>query len=96
MCLEEMFQTTIPEGAVFYVSSHRRKVISFTQELRNQVRTTVEKLERIRRSFVIPDAEEGPKCARCSFRELCMPKLVTSAKSYCDQLLKDATKVVRA
>ena len=33
MCLEEMFQTQIPEGAIYYITSHRRYPVSFTAEL---------------------------------------------------------------
>ena len=37
MCLEEMFQTQIPEGAIYYITSHRRYPVSFTAELRSLV-----------------------------------------------------------
>ncbi len=92
MCLEEMFRTEIPEGAIFYINSHRRKPVRFAEGLRTRVRSLTEQLEQIRRSFRIPPAEEGAKCVRCSLRELCMPQLNTSAKSYCDQLLKLAVE----
>ena len=92
MCLEEMFQTRIPEGAIFYVSSHRRKKVPITGALRGRVREVVNQLEQIRRSFRIPPAEDGPKCVRCSLRELCMPKLKSSAAAYCEQLREDARK----
>ena len=49
MCLEEMYQTSIPEGAIFYISSHRRKPVAFTEALRDHVRDTVQQLEEIRR-----------------------------------------------
>ena len=37
MCLEEMFSTTIPEGALFYGEMRRRENIVFSQELRDEV-----------------------------------------------------------
>ena len=93
MCLEEMYQTTIPEGAILYISSHRRKTVVFTEELRNQVRETIRRLEDIRRNYRIPSAVSGPKCKRCSLRELCLPNVGPSAKKYCDKLAKEVMEV---
>ena len=90
MCMEEMFSTVISEGAIFYISSHRRKPVAFMEELRGQVRSLVEQMEHLRRSFEIPLAESGPKCTRCSLREICMPQLKSTAKAYCEQLRKEA------
>ena len=95
MCLEEMYHTTIPEGAIFYISSHRRKSVPFTDALREQVRETVRQLEEIRRNFSVPPAVSGPKCKRCSLRELCLPDAVRSAEVYCKKLAKEAMEVKR-
>lgn len=93
MCLEEMYGTAIPEGAIFYISSHRRKTVEFTDALREQVRETIRKLEEIRRSYSIPPAVSGPKCKRCSLRELCLPDAARSARKYCDKLASEAVEV---
>ena len=39
MCLEEMFLTQIPEGALYYGETRRREVVEFTEEIRNQVKS---------------------------------------------------------
>ena len=93
MCLEEMYGTVIPEGAIFYISSHRRKAVKFTAELRRTVRETVRQLEEIRRNYRTPPAVSGPKCMRCSLRELCLPDAAVSARKYCDKLAKEAMEV---
>jgi CRISPR-associated exonuclease Cas4 len=93
MCLEEMYDTQISEGALFYISSHRRVVIALNEKLREKVKDIIAKLEHIRRQFVIPAAEYGPKCERCSIREYCMPQIQSSAKEYCRNLEADAKKV---
>lgn len=93
MCLEEMYQTQIPEGAIFYISSHRRKTVLFTQELRELVLNTIRALEDVRRSFTIPPPEPGPKCKRCSLRDLCMPEAPQSARNYCSKLALEAMEV---
>lgn len=90
MCLEEMFQTQIPEGAIYYITSHRRYPVSFTAELRSLVKETIERIEAFRRSFSIPPAEYGAKCKACSLREHCLPSVQRSASGYCMQLRKEA------
>lgn len=52
MCLEEMYHTTIPEGAIFYISSHRRKKVVLDDALRNLVFATAGELRRIRDTFL--------------------------------------------
>lgn len=93
MCLEEMYSTTISEGAIFYIASHRRQPVIFTRELREKVEETVAQLETIRRSFSVPAAQPGTKCNRCSLRELCLPDLPASARNYCSKLEKEAMEV---
>ncbi len=90
MCLEEMYGTRIPEGAVFYVSSHRRMPVSFTDSLRAKTLETVGKIEEFRRNFTVPPPEPGPKCKRCSMQELCMPNLGASAADYCKKIIQEA------
>ena len=90
MCLEEMFQTQIPEGAIYYITSHRRYPVPLTEELRNLVKETIGKIESFRRSFTIPPAEYGAKCRACSIREHCQPDVQQSALGYCTQLRKEA------
>lgn len=93
MCLEEMYETEITEGAVFYISSHRRKAVMFTDALRQKVIETVCLVDDIRKNFTVPPAISGPRCKRCSLRELCLPDLQTSAKSYCNRMTREAMEV---
>lgn len=90
MCLEEMFHTRIPEGAIYYITSHRRYPVPLTEELRGLVKETIGKIESFRRSFTIPPAECGAKCRACSLREHCQPDVQQSALGYCTQLRKEA------
>ncbi len=92
MCLEEMYQAVIPQGALFFISAHRRLEVSFDEALRCQVRQTAEALWRIRKSLSIPEAHYGPKCKRCSLADYCMPKIRHSAKEYCARVIAEATE----
>ena len=93
MCLEEMFDTTIEQGALFYTSSHRRYPVQFTEELRQQVLKTAAVLRGIRDKQAVPEAEYSAKCRKCSIYDICMPKTKRSAKQYCEQLRRDAEEV---
>lgn len=93
MCLEEMYHTSIPEGAIFYLSSHRRQVVALDEPLRRLVRETAAELHRIRDTLSIPAACCSEKCRRCSLLEYCMPGAGRSARSYCERLAQEAKEV---
>lgn len=93
MCLEEMYHTIIPTGALFFITAHRRVEVGFDEALREQVRQTVQKLWKVRHEMRIPPAVYGPKCKSCSMLEYCMPKVKASAKNYCKALLLEAERL---
>lgn len=94
MCLEEMYHTSIAEGALFYISAHKRLPVAFTPQLRDSVRRTAQALRAVRDTLTIPDAQYSAKCRRCSLRDYCMPQVKTSAQAYCDALAAEAQETV--
>lgn len=93
MCLEEMFSTTIPCGALFFISAHRRMEVEFTPQLRADVKKRAVTLRNLWEEHSIPAAEYSAKCKRCSIREYCMPKVKSSAREYCRRLVQEAMEV---
>ena len=91
MCLEEMFDTEIPEGALFFISSHRRLEIVLDESLRQQTRELANELHEIRTKLFVPDAVYSAKCRKCSLKELCMPKVKRTARKYCEALRNEAS-----
>lgn len=91
MCLEEMFDTEIPEGALFFISSHRRLEIVLDESLRQQTRELANELHEIRTKLLLPDAVYSAKCRKCSLKELCMPKVKRTARKYCEALRNEAS-----
>lgn len=89
MCLEEMYQITIPEGALFYINVHQRLPLSLTEELRRETRKTAQALWRMFQDNILPPAQESSKCKKCSLQDHCMPGLQISAQSYCFALLQE-------
>lgn len=92
MCLEETYQTSIPEGALYFITSHRRQTVVLDCDLRDRVRQTAAALRAIRNSLTVPSAQYGRKCARCSMCDYCMPRVKRSAKGYCRKLAQEASE----
>ncbi len=92
MCLEEMYSCNITKGALFFISSHRRKEILFDDEKRNQVQKTAELLIQMLQTQKIPQAEASAKCIRCSLKPICMPDISSSAKSYMRKMIQEYRK----
>lgn len=90
MCLEEMYNTHIPEGAIFFISAHKRQQVKLTSKLRESVITTAERLKKIRKEWTVPAPILGPKCKRCSLRDYCMPDVKSSAGNYCKKMKQEA------
>ena len=93
MCLEEMYKTNIEDGDIFYVSSHKRHTVLFTEELRQKTKDIIKALQKICSEYSVPPAEYGAKCKKCSLAELCMPKMKKTATAYCKRLEEEAMEV---
>ena len=76
MCLEEMLCCTIPEGALYYGETRRRLPVSFTEELRQEVRNALEEMHDLYRRGYTPKVRTSKACGACSLKELCLPKLM--------------------
>lgn len=75
MCLEEMFSTQIPEGALFYGETKRREIVEITEELRSEVREMFQEMHQYYERRYTPKVKMGKNCTSCSLKELCMPRL---------------------
>lgn len=75
LCLEEMFQTKVPAGAIFHASSKRRREVTFTEELRTATIGAIGSVRRLIERRVVPAARLRPQCDGCSLRPDCLPEL---------------------
>lgn len=84
MCLEEMFVTDIPEGAVYYGKIKRRQRIPLDETLRQKVKASVAEMNQQMLKGYTPRAKMGKACKSCSLVEICQPKLIkqVSASEY--------------
>jgi CRISPR-associated exonuclease Cas4 len=81
LCLEEMLDAAVPEGAVYFGTTRRREAIVFDSTLRAEVRQAAARLHELVASGRTPPAVQQKKCKQCSLVELCMPKLGRRSRS---------------
>ena len=91
MCLEEMFSTTISEGALYYGETRRRENITFSQELRDEVKEIFQEMHQYYERGYTPKVKKSKACNSCSLKEICLPKLekTISVSDYIAQALKE-------
>ena len=75
LCLEEMLCCVIPEGALFYGETRRRTAVSFSDDLREQVKAALEEMHQLYRRGHTPRVRRSKSCNACSLKELCLPGL---------------------
>lgn len=88
MCLEDMLCCDIPEGALYYGQTRRRETVTFTPELRQEVKTMLEEMHALYCRGYTPKVKPTKACNACSLKELCLPKLMKSRSV--SAYLKDA------
>jgi CRISPR-associated exonuclease Cas4 len=83
VCLESMTGHPVPEGALFYASSKRRRVVSVDAARRAAVVQTAEAVRAMLTSGRLPPPLTGDaarrRCKACSLHERCQPEAAGSA-----------------
>jgi len=75
MCLEEMLDTELRRGFLFYGQRKRRTEVEFDLELRALTRDTARRLREMIHAQTTPLADYEPrKCDACSLIDACQPK----------------------
>ncbi|HPB87811.1 MAG TPA: CRISPR-associated protein Cas4 [Thermotogota bacterium] len=89
LCLEEMLQTDVPRGAIFYGQPRRRMPVEFTPELRTTVKKLCERVRELIKSGVTPPPKYSKHCSNCSLVDECVPQIVEKrhAALYVEKLL---------
>ncbi len=80
ICLEEMFQTVIPEGYLFYGENRRRSHVGFTEGLREEVKNMTKEMHDLFQRGHTPNVKPTKQCKACSLENLCVPKLQKTMK----------------
>lgn len=81
ICLEEMLNISIEEGALFYHSIRRRIDVLFDSQLRSVCEDAARKLRDLMTSRVTPRPSKDVRCENCSLLDLCSPHSSSGRKS---------------
>ena len=74
LCLEEMFGKSVPEGALYYASSRRRRLVTIDEALRLKVEMALAGVRQLFLDKALPAPLNDDHCRACSLRDLCQPE----------------------
>jgi CRISPR-associated exonuclease Cas4 len=78
VCLQAMTGKTVNEGAIYYATSKRRRVVVITEQLRVDVAQTADAIRHMLTSGQLPPplvpALAAKRCKACSLLERCQPQ----------------------
>ena len=77
MCLEEMFGKPVTQGAIYHHTSRRRREVSITPELRQQVEGAIAAIRAMLASGKLPPPANDARCKECSLNEICQPQAMS-------------------
>ncbi len=80
MCIEEMLETPVRQGAFFYGRIRRRVLVDINDELRTQTEEVIVAVHDMVSRKHVPTARYMDKCRRCSFIDICQPKAMNERK----------------
>lgn len=74
LCLEEMTGRVVPEGALFYATSKRRRVVTIDAVLRQRVANAVAEVRAMLAGGLLPPpTTDARRCRGCSLCDRCQP-----------------------
>ena len=97
MCLEEMLETEVLGGVLFYNQTRERRAVAIDRPLRLRVREAAGRMNELMATGHTPPAAFQAKCRRCSMLHLCQPLSIgrkkgqrRSAAAYVERALAGA------
>lgn len=74
LCLEEMFNIPVREGAVFHIHSHRRSRLLIDDALRAETLEVIARVREMLQQNEVPPPVADRRCVHCSLRPVCLPQ----------------------
>lgn len=76
LCLEEMMNTSVPRGAIYYHATRNRHEVRIDDDLRGRTLTVIEEVRLLLAGEDLPPPILDARCRRCSLQEACLPDVV--------------------
>ena len=92
MCLEEMYNTIINSGSLYYAEVRRRTIIDFDEEIKERVLQLAIRMHELFESGTTPSPVYKSHCKSCSLIDICLPQRMAgriSASVYLSLNLED-------
>ncbi len=89
ICLEEMMDVEISEGALFYGQTRHRYDVKFDSTLRKETEEAAMRLRELIASGITPPPVYSEKCKKFSLVELCLPKATRKARNYLAKVVEE-------
>ena len=93
LCLEEMLQVVVPEGALYYGKRKRRSVVVIDADLRVKTKRAAHTLHALIAAGVTPPPMCDHRCRSCSLQEQCMPEPVAERRSAGSYLKRELDRI---
>jgi len=82
LCLEEMLDATVNEGALWYWKTRKRLRVTFEDSLRQLTLEVIEAAKKIlRQGCTPPPITDKKRCRACSLNDICQPQWFTHDRS---------------
>ena len=91
LCLEEMLDVPVPDGALFYGKEQRRGAVAIGDALRRKTEEVAAAVHRMLSEGRTPPPEYASKCDSCSLVNICLPRGVGGSK---DRVARYLTRVL--
>lgn len=82
LCLEEMLGQPITQGYIYYAQTHQRQLVEISAELRETAKATIQAVQTIVQTGIIPPAIYTKRCQGCSLYQQCLPQAAEKVKRY--------------
>ncbi len=89
ICLEEMLEICVPEGAIFYGKIQKREQVLLSDCLKELTIASARRLHEMLRSGDNPPAARREGCSQCSLIGLCMPEITNNRFEASEYLKKE-------
>jgi len=76
MCLSEVLAKPVRRGAIYHISSRRRRDVEITTELQGRVEQAAAAIRAMIDSGTLPPPLNDARCRECSLKPRCQPELL--------------------
>lgn len=82
LCLEDMTNTSVPVGFVYYAETHQRLRVDLDEKLRGKTIATIAAVRALIHTGIMPVPLFTERCSGCSAFDACLPKTRNKLTKY--------------